>query len=325
MDSTALLDGFVVIGGNASGGFPNDRGGGLVLVDASPTVRNVIFKNNSAVWGGGVSADSSHSKLSNVAFGGNYAAFGGGLYTYDEGGETITNASFAGDSVQWQGAAIYNNGSFPEIVNTIVWANPGITQVINISGAPTFRYSIIEGSGGSAGWNPVVGIDGGHNMDDDPLFASVWKRDLRLRPGSPAIDAGDGTIPDLPTTDIEGKPRIIWSGIDRGAYEYDNPTAVGDPEVAPSPRVTSVYPNPFNPTVTISFELDRRREISVAVYDVEGRLIRVLLHGSAGNPGPHRVTWDATDDAGKRVASGVYFIEVQSHAWRDSRKVILTK
>lgn len=324
-DSTALLDGFVITRGNASGSAPDDKGGGMILVGASPTVRNVSLRNNSATRGGGMSVSRSRSRMFNIAFLGNYANYGGGLYTYDGGEETITNAAFAGDSVQTQGAAIYNTGSHPEIINTIVWANTGITQVITLGGAVTFRYSIIEGSGGSAAWNPVIGIDGGHNMDVDPLFISVLNRDARLGPGSPAIDAGDASAPNIPPTDLDGNLRIIGAGNDLGAYEFNDPTHIRGLEVPRTPRVTSVYPNPFNPTVTVSFELDRRRDVRIAVYDVGGRLVRTLLRESGRDPGPHRVLWDATDDAGRRMASGVYFIEVQSNGWRDSRKVILIK
>ncbi len=325
VDSTAVIDGFVVRDGNASGGSPNDRGGGLIALTGSPTVRNVSFEKNSAVWGGGMSLGGGRAKISNVGFDSNFAAFGGGLHTYNGGREVITSASFTADSVQWQGAAIYNNGSRPQIANTIVWANNGITQVINLGGgAATFSHSIVQGSGGSAAWNPIFGINGGNNLDVDPLLWSVSNGDYHLRPGSPAIGAGENSAPELLPTDIDGESRIVDGVVDIGADEFDNPTGIRGDVMLPPARINSVYPNPFNPTVTILFELDRRVEVRVAIYDVRGHLVRVLDRGEM-SPGPHRALWDATNSAGVKVSSGVYFIEVQSYTFRDYRKVILVK
>ncbi len=76
--------------------------------------------------------------------------------------------------------------------------------------------------------------------------------------------------------------------------------------------------------MTVAFELDRRRRVQVIVYDVQGKLVREVLN-EFRNAGPHRVTWDATDNNGRRAASGVYFVEVKSNTWRDRRKAILLK
>ncbi len=324
-NSTAVIDGFVITRGYANVGTSDDKGGGMILVNASPTVRNISLRNNFATRGGGMAVTGSSSKMFNVAFLGNRATYGGGLYTHDGSNETYINATFAADSVETLGAAIYNTGSNPVFVNTIVWSNPGLAKVFNSGGQAVFHHSDIELSGGSAAWNPAFGIDGGNNIDVNPLFLSVVNRNAHLGLGSPAIDGGDGSVPGIPPTDIDGNPRIVDAGIDFGAYEFNNPTHIGGIERPRAPRVTSVYPNPFNPTVTVSFEVDRRQDVHVTVYDAAGRLVRRLLRESASDPGPHRVLWDATDDAGRHMASGVYFIEVQSDGWRDSRKVILIK
>ena len=324
-DSTTVLDGFTITRGNASGSVPNDQGGGMLLTGASPTVRNVSLRNNSAARGGGMSVSGGHAMMFNIAFLGNFAAYGGGLYTHDGGRETLVNASFTANSVQTSAAAIYNTGSNPEVINTIIWADSGITEVFNSIGAVTFRYSDVQGSGGSANWISSFGIDGGNNLDVNPLFISSANRNAHLGLGSPVIDVGDASVPGIPPTDIDGNPRIIDAGIDFGAYEFNNPTHIRGIDVPRALRVGSVYPNPFNPTVTVSFDVDRRRDVRITVYDVAGRWVRTLLRESASDPGPHRVLWDATDDAGRRMASGVYFIEVQSDGWRDSRKVILVK
>jgi agmatine deiminase len=66
-------------------------------------------------------------------------------------------------------------------------------------------------------------------------------------------------------------------------------------------------PNPAAGSTAISFQLDRRTGISLAVYDVAGRRVRSLLRGAA-MPGHHSVRWDGRNDAGTQVSAGVYFI-----------------
>ena len=79
-DNTAVLDGFTITGGNASGGDPDDRGGGMYSKAGSPTVQNVIFTGNSATNDGGGMYYDAGGTLTNVTFAGNAATNGGGMY-----------------------------------------------------------------------------------------------------------------------------------------------------------------------------------------------------------------------------------------------------
>lgn len=147
LDSTAVVDGFVVTGGNASGAAPHDVGGGLTVTLGNPTVRNIWFDDNAATKGGGASFSGSRATVVNVAFTRNFAAYGGAMCTLGGGRDVIVNTSVAGDSVQFLGSAIYNVGSYPKVINSIVWANRGIGQVVSLGGAVTFCYSDVQGSG----------------------------------------------------------------------------------------------------------------------------------------------------------------------------------
>ncbi|MGH7451910.1 MAG: FG-GAP-like repeat-containing protein [bacterium] len=66
------------------------------------------------------------------------------------------------------------------------------------------------------------------------------------------------------------------------------------------------YPNPFNPTTTITFSLPLNKRISLSIYNMNGQEIKKLIDDEDYNPGAHSVQWDATDEQGKPVASGVY-------------------
>ena len=75
-------------------------------------------------------------------------------------------------------------------------------------------------------------------------------------------------------------------------------------------RLYGNYPNPFNPLTHIVFDLPQTEHASLVIYDILGHRIRELL--SENLPaGKHTVTWDATDQRGIRVSSGIYFYILQ--------------
>ena len=84
------------------------------------------------------------------------------------------------------------------------------------------------------------------------------------------------------------------------------------------------YPNPFNPETNISFGLPEAGEARLVVYNILGRKVRTLLD-EYYPAGTHTVTWDATDDYGSTVASGVYFYRLETEATTLSHKMMLLK
>ena len=84
-------------------------------------------------------------------------------------------------------------------------------------------------------------------------------------------------------------------------------------------------PNPFNPDTKISFALDKRSDVRIALYDLAGRQVRTLVSGNL-DAGTHDVMWDGRDDRDRLVSSGVYFYELQIGGRRlESRKALLMK
>jgi hypothetical protein len=65
------------------------------------------------------------------------------------------------------------------------------------------------------------------------------------------------------------------------------------------------FPNPFNPTTTITYQLVEDAKVRLEVYDLTGRMVASLLEGEA-NAGSHSVMWKGTDQSGNALASGVY-------------------
>jgi Periplasmic copper-binding protein (NosD)/FlgD Ig-like domain len=84
------------------------------------------------------------------------------------------------------------------------------------------------------------------------------------------------------------------------------------------------YPNPFNPTTSISFALPEAGEVTLAIYNIYGQLVRQLVSGQV-NAGRHSVIWDATNDHGQKVASGMYLYVIKAGAFTAQKKLVLMK
>ncbi len=84
-------------------------------------------------------------------------------------------------------------------------------------------------------------------------------------------------------------------------------------------------PNPFNPSTTINYQVPNGgADVSIRIYDVAGRLVRTLVdeHRPAGT---HAVAWDGRNQAGTRVASGVYIYRMTAGSFSDARRMVLLK
>lgn len=210
--------------------------GGAIRMDAMSTLslsRGYFFGNESASSGGAMRLSAMGASVRDTIFLANRAEAAGAIVASDGGPgnalELVNTTFFANEAtVSADSAAIYKEGEI-SIVNSIFWGNEasaGGTLEFLHPAAASIAYSIVEGSGGSgAGWDPALAIDGGGNLDVDPLFLDVLAGDLRLHETSPAIDRGRNADAEASPTDLDGLPRIVdgnASGIatvDLGAFE----------------------------------------------------------------------------------------------------------
>ncbi|MBT6516747.1 MAG: M6 family metalloprotease domain-containing protein [Candidatus Marinimicrobia bacterium] len=86
----------------------------------------------------------------------------------------------------------------------------------------------------------------------------------------------------------------------------------------------SPYPNPFNPSTSISYDIAKTGQIHLAVYDLNGRLIKTLKNGEAKR-GYYSVIWDAKDENGAGVSTGIYFIKLTSLSFLNTHKILYLK
>lgn len=191
----------------------DDKGGGMYNdFGCSPTITNCVFAGNSATTAGAIGNDGSSSPI-------------------------ITNCTFTGNYARDLGAALYQGtgpSNNPIITNCILWGNfapSGAREIYNWHECnPVVTYCDVDG-----------GYKGVGNIDADPLFVNAQNGDYHLAPGSPGIDAGNGSV--APEADRDGKLRYDDRGIPDGLGASALPVS-GPPGGAPPPGNTPASAGP---------------------------------------------------------------------------------
>ncbi len=84
-------------------------------------------------------------------------------------------------------------------------------------------------------------------------------------------------------------------------------------------------PNPFNPSTRFSFELGSESSVDLRVFDLSGRLVKVLLDSEVRQPGSYSVTWNGHNNRGESLPSGMYFCRLKSGGITETVRVSLIK
>ena len=174
----------------------------------------------------------------------------------------------------------------------------GRDDVIGGSGHSVNRVWVMEGTAGDTLWalplgGPVETVHFLKSIDADPSSEVL----VGTRSGEILCLAGGETLTDVPAD---------------------------TPAPAAGAFALQVYPNPFNPTTTVAFELPQDGRTSLAIFDVQGRRVRTLLNGAA-RAGTYRVTWDGCEERGTPAAPGVYFARLDSDGRVCTRKMVLAE
>ncbi len=120
-----------------------------------------------------------------------------------------------------------------------------------------------------------------------------------------------------------------WSGISNIAS--GTPVGVKGEESSKLPRLFALlpnYPNPFNSTTLIRYQLpaisNQQSAVSLKIYNIEGQLVRVLVDGEQGT-GRYEVTWDGCDSRGEPLSSGIYLCRMKAGGFTKTQKMVLLK
>jgi hypothetical protein len=125
LDHTAILDGFHITGGNATGVvFETKLGGGMYNRASSPLVNHCTFKNNNALYGGGILNQWSDARILNTYFINNTATFGAGMHNWQSSTTEVVNCIFSQNVAIKDAGAIYNNKNCNvDIINSSMSGN----------------------------------------------------------------------------------------------------------------------------------------------------------------------------------------------------------
>jgi hypothetical protein len=170
------------------------------------------------------------------------------------------------------------------------------------------------------------------NPEADVAYYAVYRDTVEGFRPSAANFAGTVAAPDTVFTEpIQSATRYKICAVDTSGYAsgYSAEVAL----VATGTPTTPVYrfalfqnvPNPFNPITLIQYELDRSVPVHLAIYDIQGRLVRVIVSGAKQGPGRFVARWDGRDEQGRQVSSGVYFYRLVAGDRTATRKMVLLK
>ena len=209
----------------------------------------------------------------------------------------------------WNGSPSFTATTL--IRNSIIWGNydgDGVmTTIVFNDSYPLIAdidYSLMEGGMGglSIGTADVTLEWGVNNIDGNPYFCDPDSGDYTLAANSPCVGTGE-------------------NGANMGAFDVGcGPLSLSGEIVIPTGFVLHQnYPNPFNPTTTIEFSIPQTDFITVKVYNIAGHEITTLINDelSIGN---HSIQWNASHQP-----SGVYFVQIESSSFVQTRKMVLLK
>jgi hypothetical protein len=160
-------------------------------------------------------------------------------------------------------------------------------------------------------------------------------RHSRLGSVASALGAGGTTTSLSPgdTLDLEFAAGAVPEGKVRTYFllstgVYTDASSARAPQVAQEQALPTRFalaqnkPNPFATTTTIDFELPSFTQVRLEVFDLQGRLVRVLADRGY-EPGYHSAEWDRRDQSGSSVGAGVYLYRLRAGAFVEQRKMVL--
>lgn len=228
---TVALSGNIFTGNSSSNSLYSGGGGGGACVHSSGAATlsgNMFNRNTTGQSGGAIYASGPTVKLlnnlilSNAQTRGDYR--GGGVWVNAKTNLYMVNNTLTSNTAAGSGGgmAFQVDGVTEtlQVYNNIIWGNTAGSNGadVHLAGTGQRKEFVNNDASGLFGiWDLFTG-----NMDMAPVFADAANGDYHLTAGSPCVNAGTNSAPQLPATDLDGDPRIAGGRVDMGAYEFSN-------------------------------------------------------------------------------------------------------
>ena len=117
--------------------------------------------------------------------------------------------------------------------------------------------------------------------------------------------------------------RIYGNQVDLGAYEWQGEIGVED-LLSVSNLCISNYPNPFNASTTIRYNIPKNGDVRINIYNTKGQLVKTLIdeYKTKGN---YQIVWNGKDGNGNSVSSSLYFLQITDVRNAQTHKMLLLK
>ena len=185
-----------------------------------------------------------------------------------------------------------------------------------------FIYAIDENQSVIA--SEISAEDGSYSLDglEEGAYTLMASRSLyetTYYPSAPDMSSAS-TI----NLDAEGEMDIANATVTMATGEITSAKSSASRTAPTTFGLAQNYPNPFNPTTVIEYHLPERADVSLQVFDVQGRLINTLVENNQAAQS-YKVVWDGRDMNGSLVPSGVYFYQIQANKFTETRALLFMK
>ncbi|MEW5844320.1 MAG: T9SS type A sorting domain-containing protein, partial [Bacteroidota bacterium] len=210
----------------------------------------------------------------------------------------------------------FNDGAYGSPV-TLSWnAHPST----NVTGCKIYRKVRVNGVMGNEYLIASVSASSTSYVDNDYTVSNNTTTQLFYD----VRYVYNGTLPDNTPYTTESDPNYVnIYGQTAASYNDSQKQTASVEQELPSDYSIGNYPNPFNPTTTINYQLPENGFVTIKVYDVLGKEVATLVNENK-SAGYYNVNFDASS-AGGGLTSGVYIYTINANGFAQSKKMLLMK